>query len=51
MKRGRPPLANPKISTTIRIDHDVLEKFKATGPGWQTKMNAALREAKPRRKK
>jgi len=43
--RGRPPLENPKISTTIRIDADVVGAFKATGPGWQPRMNAILREA------
>ena len=35
---------NRKRSTTIRFDEDVLEAFKATGPGWQTRMNAALKE-------
>ncbi|MGY0613177.1 MULTISPECIES: BrnA antitoxin family protein [unclassified Luteimonas] len=29
---------------TIRFDKDVLEAFKADGPGWQSRMNAALRE-------
>ena len=33
-----------KRSTTIRFDEDVLEAFNATGPGWQTRMNAALKE-------
>lgn len=45
-KRGRPQLANPKKPVTIRLDQDVIDKFKATGPGWQTKMNEALRAAK-----
>lgn len=35
---------NRKRSTTIRFDEDVLEAFKSTGPGWQTRMNAALKE-------
>ena len=35
---------NRKRSTTIRFDEDVLEAFKATGPGWQSRMNAALKE-------
>ena len=35
---------NRKRSTTIRFDEDVLEAFKATGPGRQTHMNAALKE-------
>ena len=42
-KRGRPTGSN-KASTTVRFDRDVLEAFRAGGPGWQTRMNAALRE-------
>lgn len=45
-KRGRPPISNPKKPVSIRLDQDVIEKFKATGPGWQSKMNEALRAAK-----
>ena len=29
----------------MRVDPDVLNAFKATGPGWQTRINAALRDA------
>ncbi len=43
-RRGRPPTERPKIHTRLRIDPDVLEHFKAGGPGWQTRINAALRE-------
>jgi len=43
--RGRPPVANPKVSTTIRLDADVMSAFKAAGRGWQTRVNAVLREA------
>ena len=42
-KRGR-PVGALKESTTIRFDRDVLEMFRASGPGWQTRMNAALRD-------
>jgi len=42
-QRGR-PAGSDKESTTIRIDRDVLAAFRAGGPGWQTRMNAALRE-------
>ncbi|WP_147964528.1 BrnA antitoxin family protein, partial [Burkholderia pseudomallei] len=31
-------------ATTIRLDDDVLDAFKATGRGWQTRVNAALKE-------
>ena len=44
VRRGRKPLATPKISTTIRFDPDVLAAFRARGPGWQSRVNAALRE-------
>lgn len=46
MKRrgGRPKLANPKIAVTVRYDADIVERFKASGEGWQTRMNNALRE-------
>lgn len=42
---GRPPLANPKQQVTLRLDPDVLEKFRATGKGWQSRINAELRKA------
>jgi len=45
MRVGRPSLANPKVSTTIRLDADVMHAFKAVGRGWQTRINALLREA------
>ena len=38
---GRKPA---KIPTTVRLDPDVLEAFRAAGRGWQTRLNAALRE-------
>ena len=44
VQRGRPKLAAPKVSTTIRLDADVLEKFRAQGPKWQSRINDVLRE-------
>ncbi|MCP4304272.1 MAG: BrnA antitoxin family protein [bacterium] len=44
-RRGRPKADITKVSTTIRIDPDVLERFKADGPGWQSRINEALRKA------
>jgi uncharacterized protein (DUF4415 family) len=41
---GRPKSAAPKIQTAIRFDPDVLEQLKATGRGWQTRVNDAMRE-------
>ena len=44
--RGRPVGSN-KTLVHIRLDNDLLERFKATGAGWQTRMNDALRKAAP----
>lgn len=41
--RGRPVQAVTKVPTTMRLDSDVLDSFKATGSGWQTRVNGALR--------
>lgn len=46
VKRGRPRAAVTKISTTIRLDRDVIEKFRATGPGWQSRINEVLKKAR-----
>jgi uncharacterized protein (DUF4415 family) len=46
-KLGRPPLpeAERKHRVTLYLDPDVLAKLKADGKGWQTRANAALRQA------
>jgi len=44
-KRGRPVLAQPKKQVTLRLDADVVEKFRATGTGWQTRINDALKRS------
>jgi uncharacterized protein (DUF4415 family) len=41
---GRPRMANPKQAVKLRLDADLLAHFRATGPGWQTRINAALRK-------
>jgi uncharacterized protein (DUF4415 family) len=43
--RGRPPVAIKRPTLNMRVDADVLDAFKATGPGWQTRINAVLRDA------
>lgn len=43
-KRGRPPGSGNKEQVAIRLDRDVLAAFRASGTGWQTRMNAALRD-------
>lgn len=42
-RRGRPAIDNPKMAVKLRLDADVVEHFRATGPGWQTRINEALR--------
>lgn len=44
-RRGRPPLDNPKRQVTLRLDADVLDGFRETGPGWQGRINEALKKA------
>jgi len=41
-RRGRPISANPKKLITLRLPADVIERWKATGPGWQTRMAERL---------
>lgn len=42
--RGRPKVENAKVSVTVRYSREVLEYFKATGPGWQTRMDEVLKK-------
>jgi uncharacterized protein (DUF4415 family) len=47
VRRGRPAgsvKTAPKVSTTIRFDPDVLNALKASGKGWQTRVNDAMRD-------
>jgi len=44
VRRGRPRLARPQQLLTILFDADVIEAFKATGSGWQKRMNDALKD-------
>lgn len=45
IRRGRPVSTLPtKKSTTIRYSPEVIEAFKSTGTGWQTRMDAALKD-------
>ena len=45
-KRGRPVAANPRKLVTIRLPADVLARWKATGPGWQTRMAERLSKSR-----
>ena len=42
--RGRPLGSGKKEQVTLRLDAEILEQFKATGNGWQTRINEALRD-------
>lgn len=42
---GRPPLDRPKKAVSIRLDQDVIDKFKASGPGWQSRINEVLKRS------
>jgi uncharacterized protein (DUF4415 family) len=44
-ERG-PQKAPTKKQVTLRLDKDVVERFRATGPGWQVRINEALRKAR-----
>jgi uncharacterized protein (DUF4415 family) len=45
VSRGRPKASVTKVSTTLRLDPDILAAFRATGPGWQSRINDALRKS------
>ncbi len=43
-KRGRPASLNPKMHINLRLDAEVVDAFRASGDGWQTRVNAALKD-------
>ena len=43
VRRGRPLGSGTKTQVTLRLDVEVVEKFRATGDGWQTRINDALK--------
>ncbi len=47
-KGGRPRSENPKKLISIRLPEDVILKWRATGPGWQTRMAEKLARVVPR---
>jgi uncharacterized protein (DUF4415 family) len=45
VRRGRPPTGEArKVATTIRLSPEVMAAFRATGKGWQTRIDAALQD-------
>jgi len=47
--RGRPKSANPKQLVSVRYSAEVLDYFRATGEGWQSRMDGVLRQYVSRR--
>ena len=43
VRRGRPLGSGTKTQVTLRLDVEVVEKFRATGDGWQTRINDVLK--------
>jgi uncharacterized protein (DUF4415 family) len=41
-KGGRPKLPNPRKLITLRLPPEVIDRWRATGPGWQTRMAQRL---------
>lgn len=46
-RRGRPKSDTTKEHITIRLDADIIAAFRATGAGWQTRINEVLRQNMP----
>jgi uncharacterized protein (DUF4415 family) len=50
-KGGRPKSLNPRQMISLRLPPDVIERWKATGPGWQTRMAERLAKGPSTRSK
>ena len=48
VRRGRPPTNNPKQLLSLRLPPEVIAGWKATGPGWQTRMAEVLKKSTPK---
>ena len=48
VRRGRPPTPNPKQLLSLRLPPEVIAGWKATGPGWQTRMADVLKKSTPK---
>ena len=51
IRRGRPKLEKPRQLLSLRLPPNVLASWKATGPGWQTRMVEVLECSAPKRRK
>lgn len=45
IRPGRPKASAPKQAVSLRLDADVVAHYRATGPGWQSRINETLRKA------
>lgn len=50
LRRGRPPRADRKVLLSVRYSREVVDYFRQTGEGWQSRMDAVLREYIARQK-
>jgi uncharacterized protein (DUF4415 family) len=48
VRRGRPKSDNPKQLLSLRLPPNVIARWKATGPGWQTRMVETLEKSAPK---
>ena len=51
VRRGRPRVANPRRLLSLRLPPEVIASWKATGPGWQTRMAEVLERSTPKVRK
>lgn len=48
VRRGRPKLENPRQLLSLRLPPQVIARWKASGPGWQTRMAEVLEKSAPK---
>ena len=48
LRPGRPAKPERKVNQTLRLDPDVVAAWRGTGPGWQARINAVLRDHMPK---
>ena len=48
VRRGRPKLLNPRRLLSLRLPPEVIAGWKASGPGWQTRMAQVLQKSTPK---
>ena len=51
VRSGRPKVANPRQLLSLRLPPRVIARWKASGPGWQTRMAEALEKSAPKERR